>query len=245
MTTLKLAIPSKGRLMDLTIDWFAEQGVQIETSRKSREYSAKILGISHIQVLLISANEIPQELAMGRVDLGVTGQDLVREKIPMWKEILFELKLLNFGQANLVLAVPNFWVDVESIDDFDAAAINFRRRNGFRLRIATKYHNLMWSYLRRMGVADYQFIDSQGATEGTIKNNSAEAIADITSSGKTLKANHLKVIGEKPVLSSQATLFLSYFSEWSPEKYEILKKLINRISANNVEIPNLPNAKSR
>ena len=245
MTVLKLAIPSKGRLMDSTIDWFAGQGVQIETSRSSREYSAKILGISGVQVLLISANEIPQELAMGRIDLGVTGQDLVREKLPMWEDTLFELKLLNFGKANLVLAVPNFWIDVDSIDDFDAVAINFRRKNGFRLRVATKYHNLMWSYLRKMGVADYQFIDSQGATEGAIKNNSAEAIADITSSGKTLKANHLKIIGDKPVLSSQATLFVSYVSKWSPAKCKILEEFSRRISVNKARIPSLPNAKSR
>ena len=244
MTVLKLAIPSKGRLMDLTIDWFAKKGVLIDTSMGSREYSAKILDLPYIQVLLMSANEIPKELAMGRIDLGVTGQDLVREKIPIWREVLFELKLLNYGKANLVLAVPNFWVDVESIDDFDAAPINFRRTNGFRLRIATKYHNLMWSYLRRMGVADYQFVDSQGATEGTIKNNSAEAIADITSSGKTLKANHLKVIGDKPVLYSQATLYLSYVSKWSPAKYKILEELSNRISLNKEEISSLANPKS-
>ena len=245
MTILKLGIPSKGRLMDLTINWFGRQGIHIETSSGSREYSAKILGNSNIQVMLISASEIPHELAMGRIDLGVTGQDLVREKIPMWDEVLFELKLLNFGKANLVLAVPNFWVDVDSIDDFDAAAINFRRKNGFRLRIATKYHNLMWSYLRKMGVADYQFVDSQGATEGTIKNNSADAIADISSSGKTLKANHLKVIGDKPVLSSQATLFLSYASKWSPDKHKVLEHLSSRIFVKKVEIPDLANSKSR
>lgn len=138
MEKLKLAIPSKGRLMDLTIDWFARQGIEINTSKISREYSAKISGTTNIEVLLISASEIPKELATGRIDLGVTGQDLVREKIPSWREILIELKLLNFGKADLVLAVPNFWVDVDSIDDFDAVAINFRRKNGFRLRIATK-----------------------------------------------------------------------------------------------------------
>ncbi len=229
MSILKLAIPSKGRLMDLTIDWFAQNGVQIDNLIGTREYSARISGIPKIQILLLSAAEIPKELAAGRIDLGVTGQDLVRENVPAWENILYELKLLNFGRADLVLAVPRFWVDVDSIDDFDAVAINFRRKNGFRLRIATKYRNLMWSYLREMGVADYQLIDSQGATEGTIKNNSAEAIADITSSGKTLKANHLKIIGSRPVLRSQATLYLSRTAKWSSIKYNIFLDLTKRM----------------
>lgn len=241
MSILKLAIPSKGRLMDLTIDWFAKQGVQISNFKHSREYSARISGIPKIQVILLSAGEIPKELAAGRIDLGVTGQDLVRENIPTWENILHELKLLNFGKADLVLAVPRFWVDVESIDDFDAVAINFRRKNGFRLRIATKYHNLMWSYLRKMGVADYQLIDSQGATEGTIKSNIAEAVADITSSGKTLKANHLKIIGNQPVLRSQATLYLSLTAKWSHVKYNILKDLTKSMSFDPEQVFSLTN----
>ena len=241
MSVLKLAIPSKGRLMDLTIDWFAQQGVQISNFKHSREYSARVSGIPKVQVILLSAGEIPKELAAGRIDLGVTGQDLVRENVPIWENILHELELLNFGKADLVLAVPRFWVDVETIDDFDAVAINFRRKNGFRLRIATKYHNLMWSYLRKMGVADYQLIDSQGATEGTIKSNIAEAVADITSSGKTLKANHLKVIGNQPVLSSQATLYLSLTAKWSSVKYNIFKDLTKSMSFDAEEVLSLTN----
>ena len=229
MSFLKLAIPSKGRLTKQTIDWFAKNSVIIKTSMSSREYSAKIVGMPKIQLLLLPAGEIPKELASGRIDLGVTGQDLVREHIPVWREVLIELKPLNFGRADLVLAVPKFWVDVDSIDDFDAVAINFRRKNGFRLRIATKYHNLMRSYLRRMGVADYQLVDSQGATEGAIKNNSAEAIADITSSGKTLEANHLKAIGDQPVLNSQATLYCSNASAWTMNKNKVLEDLISKV----------------
>jgi ATP phosphoribosyltransferase len=113
---------------------------------------------------------------------------------------------------------------------FDAVATNFRRENGYRLRIATKYQNLIWAYLRKMGVADYQLIDSQGATEGVIKSNSAEAVADITSSGETLKANHLKIIGQEPVLRSQATLFLSSKNKLNEKQYETLISLCQKIS---------------
>lgn len=242
MTTIKLAIPSKGRLMETTIAWFAEKGISIDMAMSSREYSARILKMPEIEIVLLSASEIPKELAAGKIDLGVTGQDIVRENIPFWHEILFELKLLNFGKADLVLAVPRFWVDVESIDDFDAVATNFRKSNGFRLRIATKYPNLVRSYLLTMGVADYQLVDSHGATEGTVKNNSAEAIADITSSGATLKANHLKIIGEQPVLRSQATLYLSHVSNWTVHKGKILENLTNILLIDKPDINLLSNA---
>ena len=229
MSAIKLAIPSKGRLRDLTIDWFTKYKIGIELAPGQREYSAHMLGFPKIEVILLSAGEIPIELAAGRVDLGITGQDLVREKIPLWADMMLELKVLNYGHANLVLAVPKFWVDVESLDDFDAVATNFRLENGYRLRIATKYQNLLWAYLRDMGVADYQLIDSQGATEGVIKNRAAEAIADITSSGETLNSNHLKIIGEEPVLRSQATLYISSANTWSKNKYEMLESFCNKI----------------
>ena len=145
MSLIKFAIPSKGRLRDLTIDWFAKHRMKIELASGQREYSAHMLGFPQIKIILLSAAEIPKELASGRVDLGITGQDLVREKVPFWTDIMSELMLLNYGHANLVLAVPKFWVDVESLDDFDAVATNFRRENGFRLRIATKYQNLIWA----------------------------------------------------------------------------------------------------
>ena len=116
---------------------------------------------------------------------------------------------MGFGFANLVLSVPKFWIDVDTLDDFDSAAEAFRDKHGFRLRIATKYHYLVREFLKSAGVADYQLVDSQGATEGTVKNETAEAIADITSTGETLKANHLKILDDGLIHSSEATLFKS------------------------------------
>jgi ATP phosphoribosyltransferase len=121
---------------------------------------------------------------------------------------------LGFGHADLILAVPSVWIDVDSLDDLDAAAADFRRVHGHRLRIATKYHRLVRDYLTAHGVADYQLVDSQGATEGTVKNGTAEVIADITSTGETLRANHLKVL-EGVILQSQATLYASKAADWS------------------------------
>ena len=229
MKVLKIGLTSKGRLYEGTRLWFSELGLNLDHNIEGREYSAKINGSTGISVSFLTAAEIPQELAMGRLDLGITGQDLIRENVPNWEEFIFELCLLNFGYSSLVLAVPKFWVDVESLDDFDSVSTMFRKDRGFRLRIATKYHNLVWAYLRRMGVADYQLVNSRGATEGAIKNNRAEAIADIVSSGKTLEANHLKVIGEEPILRSQAALLVSKKTNWCSQKSMLFKEFCGKI----------------
>ncbi len=207
--SLKLGVPSKGRLMQQTFDWFAGRGVALSRSGSEREYAGAVDGVDGVDLVLLSAGEIPRELAAGRIHLGVTGSDLVREKIADWQNRVSELAALGFGHADLVIAVPDFWVDVHDLDDLDAAAAAFRARHGQRLRIATKYHRLVRDHLRRHGVADYQLVDSQGATEGTVKNLAAEAIADITSSGATLTANHLRALDIPPVHRSQATLFRS------------------------------------
>ena len=207
--SLKLGVPSKGRLMEKTFEWFAARGIGLERTGSDREYAGRVTGVANVDLVLLSASEIPRELAAGRIHLGVTGSDLIRDKLAVWDDQVAEVETLGFGQADLVLAVPRFWVDVDTVADLDSAAAAFRAEHGFRLRIATKYHRLVREFLRREGVADYQLVDSQGATEGTVANLTAEAIADITSSGETLRANHLKIIGEHPILRSQATLLRS------------------------------------
>ncbi len=207
--TVKLGVPSKGRLMDKTFEWFGARGVGLRRTGSDREYAAAVDGVDGIELVLLSAGEIPRELAAGRIHLGVTGSDLVREKLAAWDTQVDEVQLMGFGHADLIIAVPKCWVDVDTLDDLDAAAAAFRAAHGFRMRIATKYHRLVREFLRDSGVADYQLVDSQGATEGTVKNETAEAVADITSSGETLRANHLKLLTDGLVHKSQATLFRS------------------------------------
>ncbi|MFT4149436.1 MAG: ATP phosphoribosyltransferase [Paracoccaceae bacterium] len=211
---LKIGVPSKGRLMEKTFDWFGARGVTMARTGNEREYSGAVEGVDGVELVLLSAGEIPRELAAGRIHLGVTGSDLVRDKLADWAAQVTELAELGFGHADLVIAVPACWIDVETVDDLDAAASAFRAAHGHRLRIATKYHRLVREFLTAQGVADYQLVDSQGATEGTIRNLTAEAIADITSSGETLRANHLKILADGLIHSSQAVLFLSRGAEW-------------------------------
>ncbi|MBE9637312.1 ATP phosphoribosyltransferase [Salipiger mangrovisoli] len=223
--TLKLGVPSKGRLMEKTFDWFGARGVTLSRTGSDREYAGAVAGVGGVSLVLLSAGEIPRELAAGRIHLGVTGTDLIREKLVQWDQKVEQLAELGFGQADLIVAVPAAWVDVDTLDDLDGAAAAFRARHGFRMRIATKYHRLVRDYLRMGGVADYQLVDSQGATEGTVKNLTAEAIADITSTGETLRANHLKVLAEEPVLRSQATLFRSRTAKMTEADREALRML--------------------
>jgi ATP phosphoribosyltransferase len=212
---LKIGVPSKGRLMEQTFDWFGARGLTMRQSGEAREYAGAVSGMQGLELVLLSAGEIPRELAAGRIHLGVTGSELLRDKLADWQMQAQELTPMGFGHADLILAVPAVWIDVETLDDLDAAAAGFRAAHGFRLRIATKYHRLVRDYLTAQGVADYQLVDSQGATEGTVKNGTAEAIADITSSGETLRANHLKVLQDAVIHQSQATLYASLRTDWA------------------------------
>ena len=227
--SVKLGVPSKGRLMEKTFDWFGARGVTLARTGNEREYSGAVEGLDGLELVLLSAGEIPRELAAGRIHLGVTGSDLVREKLGAWQEKVGEMTQMGFGHADLIIAVPKAWVDVTTLDDLDAVAAAFRARHGYRLRIATKYHRLVREYLTEHGVADYQLIDSQGATEGTVKNETAEAIADITSTGETLRANHLKVLAGGPVHRSQATLFKSRKAPWADAERAVLAALEARL----------------
>lgn len=227
--SLKLGVPSKGRLMEKTFDWFAKRGVTLSRTGSDREYAGRVDGIEGISLVLLSAGEIPRELAAGRIHLGVTGTDLVQEKLPRWEQQVEEIAPLGFGHADLILAVPQFWIDVDTLDDLDAAAAAFRKAHGHRLRIATKYHRLVREYLTDAGVADYQLVDSQGATEGTVKNETAEMVADITSTGETLRANHLKILSDGPVLQSQATLWRSRVAKYSARDKAALNSLLDLV----------------
>ena len=227
--TIKLGVPSKGRLMEKTFEWFSARGLGLAKDGAEREYAGRVDGIEGLELVLLSAGEIPRELAAGRIHLGVTGSDLVNEKLSNIDATVEELAPMGFGGADLIIAVPQFWVDVDTLDDLDAAAAAFRKAHGFRLRIATKYHRLLRDFLKVNGVADYQLIDSQGATEGTVKNETAEAIADITSTGETLRANGLKILADGLVHASQATLYKSRVADWSDTDRATMSEIEGRL----------------
>lgn len=227
---LRLGIPSKGRLMEKTLGFFSEVGLDIETGG-GREYSVSATGIDGIDVVLLQAGEIPCSLESGAIHLGVTGEDLIREKLRDADGATTLVKSMGFGRADLVVAVPKSWIDVETMADLDDAAATFRDLHGHAMRVATKYLTITRRFFRENGVAHYRLVESAGATEGTAAAGAAEIIVDITSSGETLKSNHLKVLFDGTILRSQAQLRASRNAKWTEPTLATLNTLIDRIEA--------------
>lgn len=205
--SLTLAIPSKGRLKDQTVGALAKAGIRVIANEDTRSYRTRVEGIEGLEVLLLSASEIARELRDGAVHLGVTGEDLLRETTPELSSAIEIVARLGFGHADVVVAVPDSWADVTTMEDLNDVAGSFRQRHGRRLRIATKYWRLTQSFLSRThGIQTYRIVESLGATEGAPAAGSADIIVDITTSGSTLSANRLRVLSDGVILSSQACL---------------------------------------
>lgn len=214
---LTLAIPSKGRLMDQTTELFAGAGLNIRKTGHERGYRGEIEGLDNVDVAFISASEIAWQLKDGRVHLGVTGEDLIREHISDADERISFLKQLGFGHADVVIAVPNCWLDVRTVADLDEMSTGFRAAHGRWFRIATKYLNISRRFLSSKGLNDYRLVESLGATEGTPAAGTADLIVDITTTGETLKANGLKILKDGVILNSQANFVASKAASWSPQ----------------------------
>ncbi len=228
---LRLALPSKGRLLDDTLAYFRAAGLRIRKTGNARAYAASASGIDGIEIAFMQAGEIPGALGSGAVHLGVTGEDLIREKLPEGPDRTVLVRALGYGRADLVVAVPQSWIDVETLADLDDAAAAFRARHGFPMRVATKYLNLTRRHFREQGLANYRLVPSDGATEGAPAAGAAEIVVDITSSGETLRANHLKIIGADPILRSEAQLRASVAAPWSDDTLAPLRTLIEQVEA--------------
>ena len=205
--TITIALPSKGRIKDDTAAAFARAGLTISAVGNDRSYRGRIDGMDGVEVAYLSASEIARELAAGTVDFGVTGEDLVREGMADVDTKVEFCSRLGFGQADVVVAVPEIWLDVETMEDLGDVAADFRTRHGRRLAIATKYWRLTQQFFSRQhGIQLYRIVESLGATEGAPAAGQADIIVDITSTGSTLRANHLKVLGDGVILKSEACL---------------------------------------
>src|SRR5262245_61055923 len=208
--SITLALPSKGRLRDQALDVFARAGLAVGLPGDERKYRARIEGREGIEVAFLSASEIASELGRGTIDLGVTGEDLLLEGLVDWEARAEIVARLGFGRANVVVAVPDVWFDVDTMTDLDDVAADFRHRHGRRLRIATKYWRLTQQFFSQMhGIQVYRIVESLGATEGAPAAGSADVIVDITTTGSTLRANHLKVLADGVILRSEACLVTS------------------------------------
>ncbi|RUX33486.1 ATP phosphoribosyltransferase [Mesorhizobium sp. M2A.F.Ca.ET.042.01.1.1] len=207
---ITLAIPSKGRLKEQSLEVLAKAGLAVTLPQDDRKYRARIDGLDNVEVAFLSASEIAGEIGQGSVDLGITGEDLLRENLADWEARAEIVARLGFGHADVVVAVPDIWLDVDTMADLDDVAADFRQRHGRRLRIATKYWRLTQQFFSlKHGIQVYRIVESLGATEGAPAAGLADVIVDITTTGSTLRANHLKVLGDGTILKSQACLVAS------------------------------------
>ena len=196
-----------------------------------RSYRGRIAGLANVEVAYLSAAEIAREVAAGAVHLGVTGRDQVEETIGDWPAKVDLILPLGFGECDVVVAVPEAWIDVADMEDLDDVAADFRPRHGRRLTVATKYVNLTRRFFAGHGIADYRIVESLGATEGAPASGAADLIVDITTTGATLRANGLKVLADGVILKSEAHLVASLTATWSTPARTALRALLDRIEA--------------
>jgi len=229
--SVTLALPSKGRLKEQALELLAKAGLPVVLPGDDRKYRARIEGRSDIDIAFLSASEIAGELGQATVDLGITGEDLLRETFADWDARTEISARLGFGQADVVVAVPEIWLDVDTMADLDDVAADFRQRHGRRLRIATKYWRLTQQFFsQKHGIQVYRIVESLGATEGAPAAGSADVIVDITTTGSTLRANHLKVLSDGVILKSQACLVSSKKARDASDE-AVIAEIVGKVAA--------------
>jgi ATP phosphoribosyltransferase len=226
-----IAVPAKGRLQQNAETFFARAGLELVKPRGARDYRGAIADLPGVEVAYLSASEITEMLAQGMVHLGITGEDLVREMIADADAKVVLIEGLGFGHANVVVAVPQAWIDVHGMADLDDVATAFRLKHERKMRVATKYVNLTRNFFSAHGITDYRIVESSGATEGAPAAGTAELIVDITSTGATLAANGLKVIDDGTMLRSQANLVAARGANWGASERALARIVLDRLAA--------------
>ena len=228
--SLVIAVPSKGRLKEEDTSLFEAAGYTLRVEGHERGYRGQLDGLPDVAVEYTSAAEIVHQLRAGRVHLGITGEDLVRESVHDVDSRIEFLAPLGFGHADVVVAVPECWLDVSRMADLEDVAEQFARSHGRGLRVATKYMNLTRRFFSQKGVTGYRIVESVGATEATPATGTSELIVDITSTGTTLQANHLKVLEDGLILKSQAHLLAAKRASWDGRAKELKAVVLGALS---------------
>jgi len=227
---LVLALPSKGRLKEDCANMLAVAGLTMSKTGSARGYKGTIARLPDVEVNFVSSSEIAQFLKNGTAHVGVTGEDLLREAVPDCEERLILRAPCGFGYADVVVAVPAWWIDVQRMADLEELAMTFRRRHGRRIRVATKYLNLTQQFFAQHGVSGYRTVESSGATEGAPAAQLAELIVDITTTGTTLRANDLRVLDDGVILRSQAHVVSSNAARWSDHLRATERELLEALA---------------
>ena len=217
---ITIGLPSKGRLREGAIGFFEKNNFKLNSNGGERNYFAEVQNFPNIKIIYLHAKEIIQRLSDGTLDIGISGLDLLNESPTNLKKKIEVRKKLDFGLANVVIAIPDDWIDVQTVADLEEVSFDFRDKKNMRLRVATKYPNLTNTFLVSKGVTQYKLVTSLGATETYPFIGSSEIITDITSTGKTLKDNNLRILKDGLILQSKACLLVA---KNSSKKVKLLK----------------------
>tara|TARA_B100001173_G_scaffold165106_1_gene142871 strand:+ start:388 stop:1080 length:693 start_codon:yes stop_codon:yes gene_type:complete len=225
---LNIGIPSKGRLRKDVLNIFKRNKLTLISERGERDLLGSTKQYKNIKILYLHAREIIERLGDGSLDIGFSGFDLLKESEINTQKKINVLKKYNFGKATLVVAIPDPWIDVQTVADLEEIAFEFKDKKKKRLRVATKYPNLTTAFLFSKGVTQFKLIDSLGATEAYPFTGSSEIITDITSTGETLKANNLRILKDGEILRSEACMMISK----SSKKKVGFRKIVKLLSKN-------------
>tara|TARA_B100001769_G_scaffold142154_1_gene111373 strand:+ start:79 stop:765 length:687 start_codon:yes stop_codon:yes gene_type:complete len=206
---INIGIPSKGRLRKDVLNIFKNKRLNLISERGKRDLIGSIKNIKNVKILYLHAREIVERLGDASLDIGFSGYDLLRESEINTQKKINVVKKYEFGKANLVVAIPDQWIDVQTVADLEEIAFEFRDKKKKRLRVATKYPNLTREFLFSKGVTQFQTVESLGATEAYPFTGSANLITDISSTGETIKSNNLRILKDGQILKSQACIFVS------------------------------------
>jgi ATP phosphoribosyltransferase len=229
-STLKIAFPSKGRLRKDLEELLASKKINFIDQGNDRNYIAKLSNHEGILIYFMGAKEIVTQLAEGNIHLGVTGDDLIQEYMFDYETKVSNELVLNFGKADLVVAVPKIWLDVSTMADLDEISHIKRIQTSKRLKVATKYTNLTNRFFSKCGVTDYRTVNSSSSTESAPFNGMSDIIVDITSTGETLKANNLRILDDGLILNSSANIFKSQTANWNSNLEKISEQFLASVS---------------
>ena len=229
--SLTIALPSKGRIQEGCFEFFAAAGIPVSKGSDARGYTGALKNVPGVEVMFLSAGEIPGVLESGVAHLGITGEDLILERAANPDHTIASILPLGFARADVVVAVPQSWIDVRTMSDLEEVSVDFHNRHRRRLRVGTKYIALTRNFFEDHGVTDYRIVESLGATEGAPAAGSAELIVDITSTGATLAANNLKVLADGVILKSEAHLAASLTAKWSSAAKKAVATILEVVQA--------------
>ena len=224
---IKIGIPSKGRLRKDTLSIFKNKNLKILSERGERDLFGYIKGNKKIKIVYLHAREIIERLGDESLDIGFSGYDLLKESELNVQNKVTINKKLDYGNATLVVAGPDEWIDVQTLADLEEISFDFKDKKKSRLRVATKYPNLTKEFLFSKGVTQFKLVPSLGATEVYPFTGSSEILTDITSTGETLRANNLRILKDGNILKSAAILM----SNKKSSKQNGSKKILTLLSS--------------